>query len=172
MRSIALFVSFFFASSVFAHEFRTAVVDMVKVFNEYPGTLTAKEKLAKWEKGKLDDLNDSQQELSDLNKELTDTAHPLSAKLKAKKQRELDEKYPDYKKRESQVKNEIMDKENAMTQTLVDEIKPVVAAVAKDKDIDLVLDSSKVIYNASQVDLTKDVLDRFSKMKDAADTKK
>lgn len=170
MRSTVLLTVFLLAASAFARDYKTAVVDMAKIFNEYPGTQRAKEKLAKWEKQKTDDLNDTYQELNDLNKELTKS--PLSAKMKAKKQQEFDEKFADYKKRDAEVKNAIMDKEGAMTQELVDEIKPIVAAVAKDKDIDLVLDSSKVVYNASQTDITQDVLDRFKKMKDEPDSKK
>ncbi|HVZ82006.1 MAG TPA: OmpH family outer membrane protein [bacterium] len=171
MRSITFAVLFLLTSAVFAHDFKTAVVDMSQVFNEYPGTQRAKEKLAKWEKQKTDDLSDAYQELNDLNKELTGKS-AISAKMKAKKQREFDEKFAEYKKRDAQIRNEISDKESAMTLALVDEIKPIVAEVAKQKDVDLVLDSSKVVYNASQVDLTKDILERFKKMKDDSDDKK
>ena len=172
MRSIVFLLSvLFLATSAFARDYKTAVVDMAKVFNEFPGTQRAKEKLAKWEKQKTEDLNDTYQELNELNKELSNAKSTLSAKMKAKKQREFDEKFADYKKKDAEVKNAIMDKESAMTQELVDEIKPIVAAVAKDKDIDLVLDSSKVVYNASATDITQDVLERFKKMKDEPDSK-
>lgn len=171
MRSTVLLTVLFLATSAFARDYKAAVVDMAKVFNEYPGTQRAKEKLAKWEKQKTDDLSDTYQELNDLNKELTNSKSTLSAKMKAKKQREFDEKFADYKKRDAEVKNAIMDKESAMTQELVDEIKPIVADVAKEKGIDLVLDSSKVVYNASQTDITQDVLDRFKKIKDEPDSK-
>ena len=172
MRSIIFLTVLSLASSAFARDYKTAVVDMAKIFNEYPGTQKAKEKLAKWEKQKTEDLSDTYQDLNDLNQELTKAKPALSEKIRAKKQREFDEKFADYKKRDAEVKNEIMEKENAMTQELVDEIKPIVAQVAKDKDIDLVLDSSKVIYNASQTDITPDILDRFKKIKDDPDSKK
>jgi Skp family chaperone for outer membrane proteins len=42
MRSTVLLTVLFLATSAFAREYKAAVVDMAKVFNEYPGTQRAK----------------------------------------------------------------------------------------------------------------------------------
>lgn len=58
-----------------------------------------------------------------------------------------------------------------MTQALLGEIKVIVAKVAQNKGIDLVLDSDKTVYAKDSTDLTPDVLKNY-KSSDSSDSDK
>ncbi|HUO57658.1 MAG TPA: OmpH family outer membrane protein [bacterium] len=170
MRFIALLCCFLVASLATAADFKIGTVDMQKLFNNYPGTKAAKTKLQAFEKKKSDDLADSAQEIKDLKSELDKSGSVLSDKQKAKKKRELDEKIQAYQQDSAQAEKELMSKQNDMTQAVVDEIKALVANIAKDNGLDMVLDQDKTVYLKNSVDLTDKVLKTFKK--DSSDDSK
>lgn len=158
------------ASVASAADLKIAVVDLQKLFNSYPGTQSAKDKLAKLERKKKDDLSDEAQELKDLEKQLGDSS-VLSDKQKQKKATEYKTKLATFNQDTEQAQKELMAKENDMTQTIIGEIKDIVAAAAKDKGVDLVLDQDKTIYAKDAVDLTDEVLKRFKNVSKGDDSK-
>lgn len=161
MRWIALVCCFLTASMVSAKDLKIGVVDMQKLFNSYPGTQKAKDKLADFEKKKRDDLSDSAQEIKDLEKDLSDSNSVLSEKQKARKTSEYKTKMAAFSQAQEEAQKEVMAKESDMTQTIIGEIKDLVATVAKNKDIDLVLDLDKTVYAKDAVDLTDEVSKSF-----------
>jgi len=160
MRWIALLCCFLAASLASAKDMKIGIVDMQKLFNGYPGTQKAKDKLSALEKKKKDDLSDEAQELKDLEKQLGDSS-VLSDKQKEKKTAEYKTKLAAFSQDQEQAQKELMAKETDMTQTIIGEIKDVVAAVAKDKGVDLVLDQDKTVYAKDAVDLTDEVSKHF-----------
>jgi Skp family chaperone for outer membrane proteins len=170
MRFITLLCCFLIASVASAKDFRYAVVDMQKLFNDYPGTDKAKDKLSSWEKKKSEDLNESAQEISDLETELGGSSSMLSSAQKKRKLKEHDDKVAAFKQQRDQVQKEVMAKEAEMTQQLVDEIKAIVAGIAKDNNVDVVFDLDKTVYANSPLDLTKAVEDKYKKLKDDSDS--
>lgn len=169
---IALMCCFLVASVASAKDLKLAVVDMQKLFDGYPGTQKAKDKLKDIEKKKMNDLTDTAQELKDLQKELNDSSSVLSEKQKARKEREFNEKKAAFDQDQAQAQKELMGKENEMTQNIVGEIKAIVATIAKGKDFDLVLDQDKTVYARDAVDLTDDVLKSFKNMDKEDNSKK
>jgi outer membrane protein len=177
MRFITLMCCFLIASVVSAKDFRIATVDMQKLFNSYPGTEKAKKKLGDLEEKKKEDLADSKQELIDLQKELSEGGSILSEKQRLKKEKEYNDKLGAYNQATEQVQKELMADESEMTQDIVDQITKIVSDVAKDKGVDLVLDSDKTVYVKEPTDLTSDILDQYKKIadtdsKDDSDSKK
>ncbi len=169
MRWIALLCCFLTASMVSAKDLKIAVVDMQKLFNSYPGTQKAKDKLADMEKKKRDDLSDQAQELKDLEKDLSDSSSVLSETQRARKTKEYKSKLAAFSQDQDEAQKEVMAKESEMSQTIKGEIKDIVAAVAKDKGIDLVLDQDQTVYAMDAADLTENVLNKFKDM-DKADS--
>jgi len=159
MRWLTLICFLFAATTVSAKDLKIGIVDMQKLFNSYPGTQTAKAKLKKLEQKKMDDLQDSAQELKDLQSSLGSSL--LSDKQKAKKQKEFNDKKTVFEQEQAQAQKELVDRENEMTQNIIGELKDIVAGVAKDKGIDLVLDSDKTVYAKDATDLTDTVLKSF-----------
>ncbi len=160
MRWIALSCCLLAASTVSAKDLRIAVVDMQKLFNSYPGTQKAKDKLKDLEQKKMSDLQDMAEEVKDLKGDLSDSS-VLSAKERAEKQKELQDKEATLEQAQNDAQKSLMNQESEMTQDIVDKIKVIVAGVAKDKGIDLVLDQDKTVYAKDAVDLTDDILKTF-----------
>ena len=170
MRLITLLCCFLVASLASAKDFKVATVDLQKLFKEYPGTDKAQKKFKALAEKKQKDLQESAQDLQDLQGEIKNSGSVLSAKQKKQKETELKQKAHDLDLAESQARSYLASKESEMTQSLLEEIKALVAGVAKDKGADLVLDSDKTVFVNGGVDLTPDVLKNFKKLDvDAAD---
>ncbi|HEY5038841.1 MAG TPA: OmpH family outer membrane protein [bacterium] len=176
MRFIALLLCFFISSSVWAKDMKIGTVDLQKLFKEYPGTVKAQKKFSAMAERKKKDLLESESDLKDLEKEIKSSSSVLSEKQKKQKADVYKKKAQDLYLAEQQVQNDLQVKEAEMTQTILDEIKGVVATVAKDKGADLVLDSEKTVYVKDGVDLTDAVLKSYKKSdtdsKDDTDSKK
>ncbi len=170
MRWISLLCCLLTASVASAKDLRIAVVDMQKLFNSYPGTQSAKDKLKDLEQKKMSDLQDTAQEVKDLKSDLSDST-VLSEKERARKEKELQEKEATLEQAQNDAQKELMNQESEMTQDIVDKIKAIVAGVAKDKGIDLVLDQDKTVYAKDAVDLTDDVLKTFGAASSDGDSK-
>lgn len=171
MRLIALLCCFLIASMVSAADIKIAVVDMQKLFNSYPGTQKAKDKLAAWEKKKQAELGPEKEELQDLQNDLTSSSSVLSEKEKARKKKEFEEKYTAFQQEAQEFEKEAASKESELTQNIVGEIKDLVASVAKNKGIDLVLDQDKTVYAKDAVDLTAEVSKSFKSSEKDDDSK-
>jgi outer membrane protein len=171
MRWIALLFCFLTVSMVSAKDLKIGVVDMQKLFNSYPGTQKAKDKLVAWEKKKQEDLAPEKQELEDLQNDLANSSSVFSEKEKARKKKEFSDKYTAYQQETQEFEKEEVAKEGEMTQAIVGEIKDLVAALAKDKGIDLVLDLDKTVYAKDAVDLTDEVSKNFKSADKGDDSK-
>jgi outer membrane protein len=149
------------ASVACAKDFKVATVDLQKLFKEYPGTKAAHDKLSTLAQKKEKELLPAKKELEDLDAELKNSASVLSSKQKKEKQYLLEKKYEDFKQQQTQVENDLAAKEADMTQGILGEIKTVVAEVAKDSGVDLILDADKTVYAKDSQDLTDAVMKKF-----------
>ena len=158
MRFVALVCCLLIASMATAKDLKVGTVDLKKLFNEYPGTEKAQKKFKAFALKKQKDLSDPEEELTDLQKQLEGSSSVLSAKEKKKKAAEYQTKLREYAQLKNQITNDLAAKESEMTQGILDEIKAAVAGVARDKGVDLVLDSEKTVYVNGGTDLTEAVL--------------
>ncbi len=158
MRKTALVLSLLMLGTVSAKDLKVATVDLQKLFKEYPGTAAAEKKFKTMAMRKERDLRDSADELTDLKKELSKSGSVLSAKQKRQKEDELESKEKALEMQDAQIRNELATKNNEMTQSILDEIKGIVAKLAKDKGVDLVLDSEKTVYVNGGEDLTSEIM--------------
>lgn len=163
MRSIALLCCFLIASLASAKEMRIGTVDLQKLFKEYPGTKKAQKKFTAMAEKKKKDLQDSEEELQDLQKELKRSGSVLSEKLRKQKETEYQTKAQNLAQLENQYRTDLAMKENEMTQSILEELKAIVAEVAKENGVDLVLDSEKTVYLKDGEDLTSIVLKKYKK---------
>jgi outer membrane protein len=146
-------------------------VDLQQLFKEYPGTKAAEKKFNTMADKKKQDLTDAAEDLRDLEKELKDSSSVFSKKEMKAKQQEYATKAKAFQDQESQIQNELANKNQEMTQSLLTQIKAIVAKVAKNKGIDLVLDEDKTVYAKDATDLTADVLKNY-KNSDSSDSDK
>jgi outer membrane protein len=170
MRFISFFLAaFLVAGWTLAGDMKIATVDLQKLFKDYPGTQTAESKLKDIEKKKIKELTPMEDELKDLQNELQNNSSVLSKKEKQEKKELFGMKMDEYTKAKSQMQLDLQTKESDMTQTVLVEIKGIIAGVAKDKGYDLVLDSEKTAYVKGGSDLTDDV-EKSSQFKAFADS--
>jgi outer membrane protein len=163
MRFFTLLCCFLAASTVMAKEFTIGVVDLQRLFKEYPGTAVAQKKFNTYADSKKQDLADAQKVLKDLQTQLS--SGTLSEKAKKDKQDQFQQQYQDFQDQKDHAQTEIANREQEMTQTLLSQIKDIVAKVANSENVDLVLDSNNIVDVKTSVDLTADVLKKFSAIK-------
>jgi outer membrane protein len=164
MRFLILLCCFLLASAVSAKDLKVGLVDLKKLFSEYPGTQQANSKFKKMAEKKQKELSEPEEELTDLQRQLEGSSSVLSAKQRERKATEYKKKLQEYAQLKGQMQNELAAKEAEITQTILDEIKAIVSEVAKSQDVDLVLDSEKTVYAKGGVDLTEAVLKNYKKM--------
>ncbi|HTC21796.1 MAG TPA: OmpH family outer membrane protein [bacterium] len=152
------------ASAVAAGNLRVATVDMKTLFKEYPGTPEAQKKFEAQAREKKEDLEDSQQDLADLQDELNDPKSPMSRKERERKESEFAKESQDYQNEEKHIQLELDDQEKEMTRMLMDQIKHIVAQVAKNEDIDLILDSDDAVHIKDGTNLTEEILRAFANL--------
>lgn len=169
MRFLTLLCCFFVASVSMAKDFKVGTVDLAKLFKEYPATKSADKKLKALKEKKLQEFTDAQDELQDLQKELKNSSSVLSTKQRKQKEKEFNSKLQALQSQQNQIQMELANKEQEMTNKLLDEIKAIVATVAKNAGVDLVLDSDKAVYVKDPTDLTADVLKSFPKSDSSSD---
>ena len=164
MRFFTLLCCFLIAAAASAKDFKVATVDLQKLFKEYPGYNSAQKKFKDMAEKKQKDLQESAQDLQELQSELKSSSSVFSAKQKKAKEAELKQKAHDLDTAENEARTYLASKESEMTQSLLEEIKVIVAGVAKDKGVDLVLDGDKAVYVNGGTDLTDDILKSFKKV--------
>jgi len=164
MRFLTLVCCFLLVATASAKDLKVGIVDLKKLFTEYPGTQKAQKKFKTLAEKKQKELSEPEDELTDLQKQLEGSSSVLSSKQRDRKAAEYKKKLQDYAQLKGQMQTELAAKEAEITQTILDEIKVAVADVAKGQDVDLVLDSEKTVYAKGSVDLTDAVLKNFKKM--------
>src|SRR5579872_98813 len=158
MRFITMLCCFLVASTMSAKDMKVGTVDLQKLFKDYPGTKIATKKFGEMAQRKKRDLQDAADELKDLGSELESSNSVLSTKQKRQKQQEFETKKDAFTQQQALIQNELETKQAEMTQSILEEIKVIVAGLAKDKGVDLVLNSENTVYVNGGVDLTEDVL--------------
>ncbi len=161
MRFFTLICCFLVASVAMAKDFKVATVDLQQLFKEYPGTKKAQKKFNAMADEKKQKLTDEADEIRDIEKSLKDSGSVLSKKEMKAKQEEYATKAKAFQDEESQVQNDLAAKEQEMTKTLLEEIKGIVAKIAKNDGVDMVLDAEKTVYAKDAVDLTDEVLKSY-----------
>ncbi len=161
MRFIMMVCLFMAVSISHARDFKVATVDLKKVFNEYPGKKSADLKMKDLIQEKQQELAPLKKELEKLQGELSSSSSVLSKKEKKEKTYIFQKKMDDFTKQQTQMQSDLADKDTEMTQKLLDKIKVIIGKIAKDKNVDLVMDSDKTVFAKDSVDLTDDVLKSY-----------
>jgi len=160
MRFITLLCFLFATSAAMAKDFTVATVDLQKLFKAYPGTAKAQKKFDALAKDKKAELSSSETILTKLQKELKDS-DDLTEKQKTAKQKQFQDEAQTYQDLKTHLQNELSTKQQEMTQTVLDEIKVIVNKVAAKDGVDMVVQSSDVVYMKTDMDLTDEVLKSF-----------
>jgi len=85
----------------------------------------------------------------------------LTEKQKTAKQKQFQDEAQTYQDLKTHLQNELSTKQQEMTQSVLDEIKVIVNKVAAKDGVDMVVQSSDVVYMKTDMDLTDEVLKSF-----------
>jgi Skp family chaperone for outer membrane proteins len=165
MRYLMLLFCFLASSAVMAKDFTTATVDMQKLFKAYPGTLPAQNKFDDLTKSRKKELLDSEKILEKMKEDLTGpNAASFTTAERDAKGKEYDDERQNLEDMQSRIQNELAEKEQEMTQVIVEKIKAIVATVAKKHELNLVMDTRDTLSVAGGLDLTDEVLASFKNL--------
>jgi len=159
---VAILVGICFTTSAWAA--KIAVVDTAKVVKEYKKTQEAQTRLEK-------ELEDKKNELKKINDELErDKANLEKQKgiISEKKYKKMLQKYENkqdvFREKYRQTQSALMNKQRTLLEGIVNDVKDIVAVIAKKEKYNLVLDKDTVLYYDGE-DITYKVLDKLNSKK-------
>ncbi len=155
------------ASAVSAHadETKIAVVDMQKALQSVDSGKKAKSQLEKEFNAKKQDLQKEEAAIKKMNGEFQKQALVLNDEARAKKQAEIQERIMKFQETTQRSQMEIQQKEQELTQPIIQKLRALIADTAKKKNYTLVLEKNEntVLYSQEKDDLTTEVVTLFNK---------
>jgi outer membrane protein len=154
-------LAFLLPAAAGAREPRIGIVDMPKLFSEYPGTKAAQVRYDAVARERERALAEDEKVLRRRRGEHDRIKGSMDAAARKSAERELERMARDLAKRRQAYLDEMRDREASMSKAVVEEIRALVAKAAKKRRLDLVLDREKVVYAQDAVDLTAELLGSF-----------
>jgi outer membrane protein len=135
----------------YAQELKIGYVDIEKVFNQYSGTKTAKEKLKKdveREQKALEQEKDAiKKELDELDKK----SSIMDKKQLSTKKEELQKKAEQLQAKTLDVQQKLLTKEKELTSNIIDEIRAIIAKIGKEKKYDYIFEKTMLLYGGEDI---------------------
>jgi Skp family chaperone for outer membrane proteins len=144
--------------SAFAKEYRIGYVDLAKVSDEYSKTKEFEKSFEVQVKGK----DAERQKFVDEIRKMKDEQALLSEKAKAEKQGAIDDKIKNLQEFDRKSRDELIKQRNQMLGEIQKDIDTVISAYAKEAGYDVVLIKQTVLYGASDLDITAEVVKRIN----------
>ncbi|MBI4778642.1 OmpH family outer membrane protein [Candidatus Desantisbacteria bacterium] len=167
MTSMLLLVSF---TGYVSAETNIGLVDTKAVFENHPKAQQAKESMEQ-DIAKFQDTFQTKQEEVKALKEKLDSATLLSDEEKEKQKKQINDKIAELMKYKEDMSTQIETKEQELTKEIVDDIYAAISSIAKEKNLQLVIEKGSTLYAASGLDLTKDVMGMLEKKNQKTESK-
>jgi len=138
-------------------------VDMRKVLLESKAGKKTKSAFEKLIKEKEAPLKKEEEKLKAMQEAMQKDALVMSDAQKIAKQREFQTKAEAYQKKVNEAKHELNKKDNEFTTKSMSEIRKIIADLAKEMNLSLVLEQSEtgLLYADSSLNLTAKVIERY-----------
>ncbi len=160
---MACVLSAVFATPSFAAKF--GIIDMQAVILNVQEGKDARAALEKEIKGKEGEFTKRREELDKMNKDWQGQAALMSEEARMSKQKEFQEKFMSLRNDEGAFRDDVKKKEQKATQGIASKVEVIVQKMSKDKGLEIVFEvnSAGLLYINQPVDLTKEVIDQYSK---------
>lgn len=163
LASVVLFAALFSSSSFAGEIKKIAVINIEKVSGEA--------KVVKYIASKISDQRDEyQKEIRKTEEKLEEERKTLDSKRNILSQEELQKQQKDFVEKVNGLKELAAKREKSLQKAFTDAIKEVndkvvevVADIAKEQKLDLVLSSSQVVFTDASHDITDEVIDKLNK---------
>ncbi|MDI6781560.1 MAG: OmpH family outer membrane protein [bacterium] len=144
-------------------EVNIGLVDTKSVFENHPKAKTARESMEQDIAKFQDTFQAKQEEIKALKEKLDSTALLLSDEEKEKQKKVINDKIADIMNYKEDVSAEIEANEQRLTKEIVDDIYAAISEIAKNKNLQLVIEKGSTLYAATGLDLTNDVMEMIEK---------
>ncbi len=162
------------ASLAVSQEVKIGYIDTVRIFANFSETIEAEEKYKKEVEAWRKKAEEMEAEIAQLREEIQSKSLMLSEEKLAEKKLTLDQKmkgYRDYMQRVFGDNGEAAQRNQELTQPIVEKINEVIAVIAEEEGYSLILDAAQgtVLYAKESMDLTEMVLERLKEEYDAVE---
>jgi Skp family chaperone for outer membrane proteins len=143
---------FVFTAGMYAADSpKVGYVDIEKVFNQYSGTKSAKEKLQKEVDKEQKSIEKEKDDLLKAKADL-DKKRAILDKDKVKQQeQDLQNKLEKLQARAMDVQQKLMNQEKELTANIVEEIRAIVKQIAEEKKYDYVFEKSTLLFGGDDI---------------------
>lgn len=166
MKKMMIALSLLLAASFAQAESKIGFVDMQKAIQTTAAGKKAKAELEGEFNKKKKDLEKKEADLKKMGEDLEKKKSVLSEEALGKKQAEFQEEMLKYRDVVGKSQVEIQKKERDLTAPILEKMRKVIAKIAKDKGLTMVLENSQmVLYAVPEADMTDEVIKAFDKEK-------
>ena len=144
-----------------AQPLKVGVVDVQQVLNQSQRGQVLKQKLEQERAGRQKDLDAHQQELVKLQAEYEKQAPVLSDQAKREKKEALERRVRDARRIAEDANRDFEKRVREAEMDTTREIFGVIQEYGKDQGFSLILERSSIIFSATTVDVTADVIKRY-----------
>lgn len=147
---------------VFAELSKIGVVDLQKVLNEsVKGKEAVKLLEAEFEKKKKD-LDVKENDIKKLEEEIAKRGSLWSDKVKQEKEEDYDKKVKDYRRLQTDLKDEFQRKNKNFTDKILTDIIELVKTVGEEDKFSLIMEKQNAIFTSSAIDITEKVIKLYN----------
>jgi outer membrane protein len=148
-----------------AEEIKIGIVDMQKALQTVDAGKKAKSQLEKEFNAKKKELQTEEASIKKLGEEFKKQSLVLSDEARAKKQAELQERFMKFQEMTARAQQEIQAKEQELTAPLVTSLRTIIADLAKQRGLSVVLEKNEntVLFSMEKDEITEEVIANFNK---------
>lgn len=167
VRNVSLVLGVLFLASVAqaAEEPRIGVVDMQRALQGVEAGKKAKAQLEKEFNAKKKELQSEEASIKKLGEEFKKQSLVLNEEARGKKQAELQERIMKFQELTQRSQMEIQQKEQELTQPIIQRLRSIIQETAKKRNMHLVLEKNEntVLFSLDKDDMTEEVISQFNK---------
>lgn len=156
-------------ASLASADFKLAYVDVQKAIEKSSAGKKAKEDMKKEAEKKNKDLEKKKADVDKMREDIEKKRSVLSEEAFGKRAAELQEEMQKFNVLAQKAQQELQKKEADLLQPIVEKMKKVIATLAKDKGLSMVIQSNQnaqiVLFATPESDITEDVVKAFDKEK-------
>ncbi|KJJ83741.1 Outer membrane chaperone Skp (OmpH) [Candidatus Omnitrophus magneticus] len=156
---LVISVGVFIAMPCFAKDMKVGSVDLRLAFYEYEKSKGFDKELNEVTAKKTADRAKLVQIIQGIRGE----NEFASEEVKKQKQKEMDSAIAQLNDFDKNMRQELLNKKNAMFREVIDDIQKIVTAIGKAEGYDLILDTRNIMYSGEGLDLTSRVIKELNK---------
>jgi outer membrane protein len=136
---------------------KIGVIDLERTLYDTPAGKRADEKFEKVRKKKQGELDKKQKELKKYAAELDKQATVLKPEVLKEKKAELEKKFVELQQLLVKLEKDLAGERTKLIESLLEQAGPYIEELAKSEGVDVIIDSSAVVWASKTIDLTDEL---------------